>query len=79
MARPVLLGPARVFGPQNEGHKFRRKRNLSLVTSMAKTTPKHLSRMVEREVHLECLGASVERPLFFHECGRHVGGVPRSS
>ena len=54
-------GFARVFGPQNEGHKFRRKRNSSLDTSMAKRTPKHLLRMVEREVQLECLGASVER------------------
>ena len=52
--RPVLL---------NEGHKFRRKGNSSLDTSMAKPTPKHMSRMVEREVHLECLGASVERPV----------------
>ena len=55
-------GFARVFGHQN-GHKFRRKRNSSLDTSMAKPTPKHLLRMVEREVHLECLGASVERPV----------------
>ena len=47
------------FLPQNEGHKFSRKRNSSLDTSMAKPTPKHLLRMVEREVHLECLGASV--------------------
>ena len=29
-------GFASVFGPQNEGHKFRRKRNSSLDTSMAK-------------------------------------------
>ena len=56
-------GFARVFGPQNEGHKFHRKRNSSLDTSMAKPTPKHLLRMVEREAHLECLGASVERPV----------------
>ena len=55
-------GFASVFGHQN-GHKFRRKRNSSLDTSMAKPTPKHLLRMVEREVHLECLGASVERPV----------------
>ena len=55
-------GFAQVFRPQNEGYKFRRKRNSSLDTSMAKPTPKHLLRMVEREVHLECLGASVERP-----------------
>ena len=56
-------GFARVFWPQNEGHKFRRKRNSSLDTSMTKPTPKHLLRMVEREVQLECLGASVERPV----------------
>ena len=56
-------GFARVFGHQNEGHKFRRKRNSSLDTSMAKPTPEHLLRLVEREVHLECLGASVERPV----------------
>ena len=42
-------GFARVFGHQNEGHKFRRKRNSSLDTSMAKPTPEHLLRMVERE------------------------------
>ena len=56
-------GFARVFEPQNEGHKFRRKRNSFLDTSIAKPTPKHLLRMVEREVHLERLGASVERPV----------------
>ena len=56
-------GFARVFGPQNEGYEFNRKRNSSLDTSMAKPTPKHLLRMVEREVHLECFGASVERPV----------------
>ena len=31
--------------------------------TMAKPAPKHLLRMVEREVHLERLGASVERPV----------------
>ena len=41
-------GFARVFGSQNEGHKFRRKRNSSLDTSIAKPTPKHLLRMAER-------------------------------
>ena len=60
MARPVLLG---FLDPKNEGYKFNRKRNSSLDTSMAKPTPKHLLRIVEREVHLECLGASVERCL----------------
>ena len=29
---------------------------------MAKPTAKHLLRMVERKVHLQCLGAGVERP-----------------
>ena len=56
-------GFASVFGPQNEGHKFTRKCNLTLDTSMAKPTPKPLLRMVEREEYLECLGASVERPV----------------
>ena len=41
-------GFASVFGPQNEGHKFTRKCNLTLDTSMAKPTPKPLLRMVER-------------------------------
>ena len=63
VATPVLLGPARVFGPQNEGHKFTRKCNLTLDTSMAKPTPRPLLRMVEREEYLECLGTSVERPV----------------
>ena len=56
-------GFASVFGPQNEGHKFTRKCNLTLDTSMAKPTPKPLLRMVEREEYSECLGASVERPV----------------
>ena len=56
-------GFASVFGPQNEGHKFTRKCNLTLDTSMAKPTPRPLLRMVEREEYLECLGASVERPV----------------
>ena len=56
-------GFASVFGPQNEGHKFTRKYNLTLDTSMAKPTPKPLLRMVEREEYSECLGASVERPV----------------
>ena len=30
---------------------------------MAKLTPKPFLRMVEREEYLECLGASVERPV----------------
>ena len=49
-AREALHGKTgfAVFGPQNEGHKFCRKRNSSLDTSMAKPTPKHLSRMVVR-------------------------------
>ena len=54
---------ASVFGPQNEGHKFTRKCNLTLDTSMAKPTRKPLLRMVEREEYLECLGTSVERPV----------------
>ena len=53
----------RVFGPENEGDKFSRKRNSSLDASMAKPTPKPLLRMVEREEYLECLGTSVERPV----------------
>ena len=56
-------GFASVFGPQNEGHKFTRKCNLTLDTSMAKPTPRPLLRMVEREEYLECLGPSVERPV----------------
>ena len=56
-------GFASVFGPQNEGHKFTRKCNLTLDTSMAKPTRKPLLRMVEREEYLECLGTSVERPV----------------
>ena len=56
-------GFAGVFGPQNEGHKFTRKCILTLDTSMAKPTPRPLLRMVEREEYLECLGASVERPV----------------
>ena len=55
-------GFASVFGPQNEGHTFTRKCNLTLDTSMAKPTPRPLLRMVEREEYLEFLGASVERP-----------------
>ena len=56
-------GFASVFGPQNEGHKFTRKCNLTLDTSMAKPAPRPLLRMVEREEYLECLGPSVERPV----------------
>ena len=56
-------GFASVFGPQNEGHTFTRKCNLTLDTSMAKPTPRPSLRMVEREEYLECLGASVERPV----------------
>ena len=65
LGRPSVAdtGFASVFGPQNEGHKFTRKCNLTLDTSMAKPTPKPLLRMVEREEYSECLGASVERPV----------------
>ena len=60
MARPVLLG---ILDPKMKAANSAENRNSSLDTSMAKPTPKHLLRMVEREVHLECLGASVERPV----------------
>ena len=59
MARPVSLV---LLDPKMKATNSA-ENAIHLDTSMAKPTPKDLSRRVERGVHSECLGASVERPV----------------
>ena len=59
VARPVLLG---VFGPpKKEGHKFIRK--MQFIFGHTNGQTQAFVKSVERKEHLECLGASVERPV----------------
>ena len=60
MVRPVLL---QFLDTKKMKATNSAKNAIHLWMRQCKPTPKHLLRMVEREVHLECLGASVERPV----------------